>query len=229
MKALKYSLCAIGLTLVNYSAFAVDKTKLDASKPVSLSKIQKKYKNTGSLEADFTQEVYQASLARTKTSTGNFKLSKPNLVRWEIYEPESSLMVSNGRKLYYFNPDALGKGKGQVIERKGSELEKQPIFQILSGTSRLDQRFAIEKKEENNGLTKEAKSTSLRLKPKSPMGDVSGLVLKVTRSHQIEEILIEHESGNKTKITLQNQVLGAKLPAELFDFKPPADAEILKN
>lgn len=229
MKALKYILCALGLIVVNHSAIAVDKSKLNTEKPISLTKIQKKYKNAGSLEADFTQEVYQATLARTKTSKGSFKLSKPNFVRWEIYEPESSLMVSNGRKLYYFNPDARGKGKGQVIERKGTELEKQPIFQILSGTSPLDRQFKVEKIEKNAGLIKEAEATAVHLKPKISMGDLNSVVLRLNKKLMIEEILLEHESGNKTKITLHNQALGAKFPAELFEFKPPAETEVLKN
>lgn len=244
MKSLKYALCAL-ICLVgigNPSADAANKSKIDASKKVSLSKIQQKYKKTGSLEADFIQEVYQATLARTKTSKGNFKISKPNFVRWEIYEPEASLMVSNGRKLFYFTPDARGKGKGQVIERKGKDLEKQPLFQILSGLAPLEKEFQVEKIEKNAGLstaetaedskkelTKEAEATSIKLKPRGSMGDLSFVTLRLDGRSQITEILLEHETGNKTKITLQNQTLGAKFPPELFEFKPPPETEVLKN
>lgn len=243
MNSLKYALCGLlfGFALPLASADAANKAKLDASKKFSLAKIQQKYKKAGSLEADFVQEVYQATLARTKTSKGNFKISKPNFVRWEIYEPEASLMVSNGRKLFYFTPDARGKGKGQVIERKGKELEKQPLFRILSGLAPLDKEFHLEKVEKNSGLvsesetdstkalTKEIEATSVKLKPKSSMGDLSFVTLRLNGKSQIEEILLEHESGNKTKITLQNQALGAKFPPELFEFKPPPETEVLKN
>ncbi len=50
----------------------------------SLEKLQAAYKNTGSMEADFLQEVYQASLSKFKTSKGSLKMSKPNMIRWEI-------------------------------------------------------------------------------------------------------------------------------------------------
>jgi outer membrane lipoprotein carrier protein len=195
----------------------------------SLERLQGSYRKNASLEADFLQEVYQASLGRTKTSKGSLKLSKPNLARWEIYEPEASVMVSNGHKLSYFTPDARGKGKGQVIERKAHELEKQPLFRILTGQSPLSQEFKLEKSSEVEGAETPEKWTELVLKPKKKMGDVVAVQLKVDSKYLIREMITESETGNKTKITLQNQVLGAKLPPALFEFKPPADTEVLQN
>jgi outer membrane lipoprotein carrier protein len=201
-----------------------------ASSPAfNLEKLQSAYKKNASLEADFLQEVYQASLGRTKTSKGSLKLSKPNFARWEIYEPEASVMVSNGRKLSYFTPDARGKGKGQVIERKASDLAKQPLFRILTGQSTLNKEFKIEKSTQVEGTDKGEKWTDLVLKPQRKMGDVVTVRLKVDSKYLIREMITETETGNKTKITLQNQVLGAKLPPALFEFKPPADTEVLQN
>jgi outer membrane lipoprotein carrier protein len=195
----------------------------------SLAKLQSSYKKTASLEADFLQEVYQASLGRTKTSKGSLKLSKPNLARWEIYEPEASVMVSNGRKLSYYTPDARGKGKGQVIERRSTDLQNQPLFRILTGQSALDSEFTIEKNTPVDGAEPGEKWTELVLKPAKKMGDVATVQLKVDSKYLIRELITESETGNKTKITLQNQVLGAKLPPALFEFKPPADTEVLQN
>jgi outer membrane lipoprotein-sorting protein len=61
------------------------------------------------------------------------------------------------------------------------------------------------------------------------MGDIQAVQLKVDAKYLIRELITETETGNKTKITLQNQVLGAKLPPALFEFKPPADTEVLQN
>lgn len=210
-------------------AHSVDKTKLNTKKAFSLEKLQKTYKSADSLEADFLQEVFQASLSRTKTSKGSIKLSKPNKVRWEIYEPEASVLVSNGRKVFYYTPDARGKGKGQVIPRSSSELEKQPLFRILTGASPLNKEFKVLSQEEQPGLIAGEKWSQLTLKPLKNMGDISQVILKVNSKYLIQELITESETGNKTKITLQNQALGAKLPPALFEFKPPADTEVLTN
>ncbi len=209
---------------------AVDAAKVEKKRAFSLAKLHGTYKKTSSIEADFIQEVYQASLARTKTSKGSIKLAKPNLVRWETYEPESSIMVSNGRKVSYFTPDARGPGKGQVIERKATELSKQPLFRILTGASPLEKEFTVEKETALPAVKEgEEAGTELTLKPKKAMGDLKQVILKVSSKYLIEELILEAQSGNKTKITLQNQALGAKLPPQLFEFKPPADTEIIRN
>lgn len=219
----------LALLFSSANANAVDKAKLSTKKTFSLEKLQKSYKNTGSLEADFLQEVYQASLSKTKSSKGTLKLSKPNKVRWEIHEPEASVLVSNGRKVFYYTPDARGKGKGQVIPRSATELEKQPLFRILTGASPLTKEFKLLNQEQQPGIIEGEKWTQLTLKPLKAMGDISQVLLKVNSKYLIQELITESETGNKTKITLQNQVLGAKLPAALFEFKPPADTEVLQN
>lgn len=196
----------------------------------SLSALQRTYQKTESLEADFIQEVYQASLARTKTSQGALKLSKPSLLRWEIYEPEASIMVSNGRRVWYYTPDAGGKGKGQVVERKSQELQKQPLFRILTGAAKLNAEFTVlSLQEKKEALSKDSIWVTVELKPKQSMGDLAKATLKVNPKYLITEIIIENQSGNTTKITLQNQHLGAKLPPALFDFKPPEGTEILRQ
>gem|GEM_PF-5122561 len=220
-------LCAL-LLLIPALADAAAKSK-NSQKSFSLEKLQQSYKGTGSLEADFIQEVYQASLSRWKTSKGSLKMSKPNLVRWEIYEPEASVLVSNGRKVFYFTPDARGKGKGQVIPQKVSSLEKQPLFRILTGASPLSKEFKVLKQMEVKSAGNGENLTELTMKPQKPMGDITHVQVLVSSKYLIQELITENEAGNKTKITLQNQVLGAKLPPAIFEFKPPADTEVLQN
>ena len=195
----------------------------------SLLKLQDTYRNAASLEADFTQEVYQASLGRTKSSKGGLKLSKPNFLRWEIFEPEASVTVSNGHKVSYYTPDARGKGKGQVMERRATDLERQPLFRILTGASALDKEFTILSEEKAAGPKEGNPLTTISLKPQKQMADLAKVSLVVDSKYLIQEVITETASGNRTKITLQNQTLGDRLPPALFEFKPPADTEVLQN
>ena len=71
----------------------------------------------------------------------NLKLSKPNLARWEIYEPEASVMVSDGHKLSYYTPDARGKGKGQVIERKAADKRFVSVQLLCMNEMLLGRRY----------------------------------------------------------------------------------------
>ncbi len=193
----------------------------------SLTKLQNIYRAAESMEADFVQEVYQASLARTKSSSGNIRVAKPNKIRWETYKPDDSVMVSDGVKLWYFNPKS-NNGKGQVIEHSARDLASQPIYQILTGQAELTKEFEVLKITKEHGIAKGAAISVVSLKPRHSMGDLETVQITVDANSLILSILLENKSGNHTRISLQNQKLGSKLPPVLFNFKAPAEAEIVK-
>lgn len=224
MKILQYSLCAF--LLMPFSLALGAKAK---SPKFSLDKLQRTYSKSPSLEADIIQEVYQASLARTKTSKGSILLAKPNFVRWEMTEPEATLLVSNGRKVFYFTPDARGPGKGQVIEKKATTLSKQPLFRLLTGAGSWKQDFNLQSQKALETAEGAPFGHEIVLEPKTKELDLKKVTLKVSQASKIEEILLENPNGNRTRIILQNQTLGAKLPTNLFDFKPPAETETIRQ
>ena len=208
-------------------AQALAPAKASPKAAMLLEQLQQQYKMAKSLEAEFQQEVYQAALARTKTSKGSLRLQKPQQMRWEIYEPEASIMVSNGRKLWYYTPGA-GK-KGQVLERSAKELSQQPLFRLLVGNVAWNKEFRIMAQEQVAGIKAGEKLHKLTLKPLKDWGDLIQVKLSLTEKALIQELILENSSGNTTKIHLQSQSFGDKLPAALFEFKAPQGTEILKN
>jgi outer membrane lipoprotein carrier protein len=197
----------------------------------STATLQETYRNAKTVTADIKQEVFQASLARTKSSSGNLAIETPNKIHWEITEPEKSLTVSNGKKIWYYTPNSGASGKGQVVEKNSGQIFNQPLFRILTGSADLTNEFTLEKEERIIGIVQGKSVTKLTLKPKKTRswGDMERVVLTVESNYLISEVLILGSSGNRTKISLQNQQLGTKLSPKLFDFSPPAGAEILKD
>ena len=195
----------------------------------SMQRLQETYRKAGSLEAKFQQEVFQASLARTKTSTGTLALQAPNRIHWEVNEPEPSLTVSNGKKLWYYTPGA--GAAGQVVVRPASQIATQPLFRILMGSADLTKEFLVERQERIEGIVPGRAVTKVTLRPKrvKRWGDMERVTLTTESNYLISEVLIQGAAGNRTKITLQNQRLGTKLSPKLFDFSPPADAEIIQD
>ncbi|MCO5141985.1 MAG: outer membrane lipoprotein carrier protein LolA [Oligoflexia bacterium] len=195
----------------------------------SFAKFQKKFANTGSVDAHFEQEVYQAALAQTKSSKGTLLLSKPGYIRWEIIEPDKNLMVSDGLKLYYYNPEAGVEGKGQVIIRSAKEIERQPIYRILTGKVDLKADFKVLKMEEKPLLSNSKEMTYwIELEPKKAEAGLAKIQLTILKNYELHELISENSGGNRTRITLQKMTLGDKLPKNLFQFKPPEGAELLK-
>ena len=205
--------------------------KTKASLSFSTKRLQETYKKAQSIEATFQQEVYQASLARTKTSSGKLALERPSRVHWEVLVPEPSLTISNGTKLWYYTPNVGASGKGQVMVRSAKQLTEQPLFRILTGSADLTKEFKIDQVERLEGIVRGAAVTKLTLLPRRPKfwGDMEQIALTVDANYLISEVLIHNRSGNRTKITLQNQKVGPKLSPKLFDFSPPAGAEVLAD
>lgn len=198
--------------------------KPQKSRPFSLKRIERNYQKSGSVQADFEQEVFQATLSRTKSSRGKLLISKPDKVRWEIYAPEKTVMVSNGRKLYYYSPDAGVDGKGQVIVRPAKLLARHAVIQILNGSIPMDREFKLKKVE------KQAKGVRLvTVAPKKQLSDIEQVEMVVDGKSRIIGLTLQHHSGNRTKIRLKNLKLGDKLPTTLFEFKPPEGVEVLQE
>lgn len=212
---------ALHVLLACLALFACSARKAVAA--IDLKKLEKKYALVGSVESDFTQEVYQATLARTKSSKGVITLSKPLLVRWEIHEPERSVMVSNGVKVWYYTPKAGGDEKGQVIIRPAKELAANALIGILNGTIPIEKEFTLKEAHLEGGLN------SLVLTPKKAMGDITEVVLGVNDKYLIKDVKLVHRTGNRTKISLQNTRLGAKLPTNLFKFSPPPGTNVVTS
>lgn len=189
----------------------------------ALTKVQDKYAALEGLEADIVQEVFQSALNKFKSSKGTLLLKKPNFIRWEIAEPEMSVLVSNGKKLFYYTPAIDPKGKGQVVEKSAKDILKQPVYKILLGQSKFANEFEIIKE------SKDEQSTLVELKPKEGLSDIKQIKLTINKANEITEILLSHANENTTKILLQNTKLGGKLPLNLFDFKIPPNTNLVKE
>lgn len=204
--------------------FAKDRNKKEPSPKLSiLQKIQDKYHAVQSVEADLVQEVYQAALGRTKTSTGSLQLMKPNYVRFELHQPEASVLVSNGHRVSYYTPPISSQDKGKVIQKPAGDLNQQPLYRILTGAASFEKEFKLLKQNEAGDLTE------ILLEPSKAIGATRKVKLTVNKELEIIEILLMNQGDNTTRIRLQNTKLGAKLPPNLFDFKPPPGTDIVKE
>ncbi len=183
-------------------------------KKPDLLKLETLYKNLGSIKAVFTQSVFQATLDRTKVSHGILYLQKPHKIRWEVQKPTKSLLVSNGKKVWYYSPAHSGKHKGEVSVHSADYLKNYVFLRILDGSIKLKEAFTIKKKVTNKN------SYTLFLQPKKEMNGLLRLELTVNSKSLIEKLVLHQETGNQIKIALKNMKLNVNLPLTLFQFNP---------
>src|SRR5689334_5942890 len=104
-------LAALIALVFSFSARAHDQTQVESGRDLSvLDKIRDHYKHTTSFTATVSEEL--TGMGGTKrTRSGQVWYKRPGMMRWEFDSPQKETVVSDGHKLYDFQPDL-----NQVLE-----------------------------------------------------------------------------------------------------------------
>jgi outer membrane lipoprotein carrier protein len=187
--------------------------------PKLLADVQVKYIRAGTLTADFVQVNKTAAMGTTKTSSGTIQAKRPDKMRWETLKPEKNLLVSNGVKFWFYTPPFEEGERGQLIERKSSQVQSKLANALLSGS------FS----DLSDMKMKQSGPSEFTLSPKK---GTAGTIVKAILSVDAEKSLIQqvkliHGNGNESEITLQNIELGTTMKDSLFEFEAPTGTDRL--
>jgi outer membrane lipoprotein carrier protein len=189
--------------------------------PNELLQIEKKYLAAKTLEADFTQKDEVKLTGATKQSTGVLMIRHPDHFRWETLKPDKNLLVSDGKKFWFYTPPFEAGERGQVIERKTTEVQSELANAILAG--------AFSKV---HGVTiKKLSPGKFRLIPDEGVaGSVKVAELELdTDKNVIQKLSLEHLGGNKTEIELANVRLSGKMSDAFFKFVTPPGTDVIRE
>ncbi|MCN4476757.1 outer membrane lipoprotein chaperone LolA, partial [Escherichia coli] len=112
--------CALLSSLVASSVWA------DAA-----SDLKSRLDKVSSFHASFTQKVTDGSGAAVQEGQGDLWVKRPNLFNWHMTQPDESILVSDGKTLWFYNPfveqatatwlkDATGNTPFMLIARNQS-------------------------------------------------------------------------------------------------------------
>ncbi|PPK20961.1 outer membrane lipoprotein carrier protein LolA, partial [Klebsiella pneumoniae] len=85
--------CALLSSLVASSVWA------DAA-----SDLKSRLDKVSSFHASFTQKVTDGSGAAVQEGQGDLWVKRPNLFNWHMTQPDESILVSDGKTLWFYNP-----------------------------------------------------------------------------------------------------------------------------
>jgi outer membrane lipoprotein carrier protein len=185
--------------------------------PALLQEVEAKYTKAETLMAEFSQVNEVTALKQKKTSSGVLVVKRPNKMRWETLKPDPNILVSDGKKFWYYTPPFDEEERGQLIERKSSEVQSRLANALLSGSFSIARDMKIRKKA----------ATRYELLPKKgTAGTVIRAEIEVDPEKKlIEKVTLEHQGGNRSEITLNNIELGKKLEDGMFRFEAPPNTD----
>ncbi|MEG7483999.1 outer membrane lipoprotein chaperone LolA, partial [Citrobacter freundii] len=89
----------IAITCALLSSFVVSSVWADAA-----SDLKSRLDKVSSFHASFTQKVTDGSGAAVQEGQGDLWVKRPNLFNWHMTQPDESILVSDGKTLWFFNP-----------------------------------------------------------------------------------------------------------------------------
>jgi outer membrane lipoprotein carrier protein len=184
-----------------------------------LSQVEQQLAGLSAWSADFTQTISDGqadSQAKpTRTAAGKFYLQRPGRFRWDYVQPSEQLIVTDGKKLWFYDKD-LSQANVRDLD---STLASTPAM-LLSGTGSIGSEFDVTALPAADGLQ------WYQLKPKR--NDSDFLAVRIAfRGDQLARMLLADKLNQVTRLDFSNQKRNMSLAPELFNFVPPAGVDVI--
>jgi outer membrane lipoprotein carrier protein len=183
--------------------------------------IQMRYEAVRDLSADFVQTTRSVALGAAgpvATSRGSVVFAKPGKMRWAYREPEPSLVVSDGRWLWIYDPAHQEAQKLPV----GEGFLSGAAIQFLLGEGEIRRDFLV------TAETCSPAKVELVLVPRR---DASYEKLRVRSDPATGELLettVTDLFGNVTQIAFSATRTNLSPAEELFRFQAPAGVRVIE-
>jgi len=184
-------------------------------------RVQQHYDGIRDLRAHFVQTSERVALgssaAASLQSRGEVVFAKPGRMRWSYQSPAPSLVVSDGRTLWIYDPQAhevqqLPLGPGYL---------SGAAIQFLLGEGKLLDEFEVQA----HGCGGD--EVQLVLLPRRD-AEYERLELRAdARTGAVRETAVVDLLGNRTTIALSDLRANSKPDPALFRFDPPAGTRVL--
>ena len=169
---------------------------------------------TKSARGIFVQSVTTKSGRKPQQSVGSFALARPGKFRWSYEKPYQQLLVSDGEKLWSFDPDL-----NQVTVRKlGKALGSSPAALLAGGD--LDSHFVLKEAGQAEGIE------MVDATPKTADGGFERV--RIGLKDNLPRIMeIRDNFGQVTTLLFAEFHSNPALPKDQFKFTPPKGADIV--
>ncbi|MCP3925615.1 MAG: outer membrane lipoprotein carrier protein LolA [Desulfobacterales bacterium] len=176
-----------------------------------LTGVEKRYK-TG-FTTDFVQSSTLKAIEVTDTASGKAMFKKPGKMRWEYIEPNKQIIISNGKKLWVYQPAekqvSVGSAPAIFGDGKGAS--------FLSDITLIRKKFIV-------SLTGESgkKHYAIKLIPREKGNiDITSIHLLITKKFIVDNIRTVNIYEDETVILLKNIIFVKNIKDSLFNFVTP--------
>lgn len=195
-----------------------------AAGAAGLDSLEAFIKNSQSGRSEFTQVVTapgrEGQAPRVRTSSGTFEFLRPNRFRFVYRKPFDQTIVADGQTLWLYDADlnqvtarrqaqALGSTPAALITAQPSLAALQADFDLKALPDRDGMQWV-----EARPRTRDSQLQSVRV----------GL-----RGNELAALEITDSFGQRSVLSFSKVEINPRLLPELFQFKPPAGAAVVRQ
>lgn len=195
-----------------------------AASAAGMARLEAFVKNAKSGRAEFTQTVTPPARdgqpARAKTSSGSFEFQRPGRFRFDYRKPFAQTIVADGSTLSLYDADL-----NQVTQRAQAQaLGSTPAAIIASAADvkALQADFTLEEQPARDGLE------WVRATPKSRDAQLQSVQIGF-QGEALAALEILDAFGQQSVLRFTKVELNPALPAQRFQFKAPAGADVIRQ
>jgi len=172
-----------------------------------------------SLKADVVQLIVESDGGILEESKIKMYFKKPNGFYWETITPFKELIVTNGVKLWNYQPDLE-----QVVIEDWDSSKSELAAQLLNGeTENLGSNYQIEQLYSDDSGDRQFTLTPLATDSVYERISISFV------TSELDQIYLNSKNGQQTVWRFVTIERNESLEDSVFEFDPPAGIEIIEN
>lgn len=173
---------------------------------------------TRTVSANFSQALYDKSARILQESKGMMQFERPEKFRWTYEKPYEQLIVGDGTQVWFYDRDL-----NQVTIRQFNIAIGSSPAALLAGSSTIEDNFLLTELGLQNGIE------WLEAIPKSKESIFEFIQMGFSPEGALKIMALRDNFGQTTILTFSDLDKNPKLPADLFKFIPPDNADVISE
>ncbi|MCQ2029978.1 outer membrane lipoprotein chaperone LolA [Stutzerimonas zhaodongensis] len=190
---------------------------VQADQAESVNRLTGLLQKAETLTGRFSQLSLDGSGTQLQETSGEMALKRPGQFRWHTDEPMEQLLVSNGKKVWLYDPDL----EQVTIQTLDQRLTHTPALLLSGDVSAISENFEVSHQQAGEVV-------DFTLKPKAKDTLFDSLRLSF-RGDVINDMQMVDGVGQRTNILFQGIKLNQPLNADLFTFEIPEGADVISE
>lgn len=163
--------------------------------------LQQQLNTMHSLSANFTQRIYDQNSKPLDRSQGKLVIERPNRFLWQVVQPLAQTIVTNGDKLWIYDPDL----KQVTVSKLGNRISQTPMLLLSSDKINLADDFTVSQQPDGSYL----------LIPKQSDQSFESVQLWFN-NNMIKRMVLKTDVGQVSRIDFSDVKQNISLNSQLF-------------